>query len=99
HRKMSVKVRTKGAEKAGWQRSLASRTPKSIILGAVAWLNFSANATAPFLFLFMIRSVQCIFPPCGGHGLCKLFFRHAADTGRSGAEGGAAASTLKKEYQ
>jgi len=44
---MSVKVRTKGAEKAGWQRSLASRTPKSIILGAVAWLNFSANATAP----------------------------------------------------
>jgi hypothetical protein len=45
---MSVKVRTKGAEKAGWQRSLASRTPKSIILGAVAWLNFSANATAPF---------------------------------------------------
>jgi hypothetical protein len=40
---MSVKVRTKGAEKAGWQRSLASRTPKSIILGAVAWLNFSAN--------------------------------------------------------
>jgi hypothetical protein len=45
---MSVKVRTKGAEKAGWQRSLASRTPKSIILGAVAWLNFSANATALF---------------------------------------------------
>ena len=44
---MSVKVRTKGAEKAGWQRSLASRTPKSIILGAVACLNFSANATAP----------------------------------------------------
>ena len=47
-----------------------------------------------FLFLFMTRSVQCIFPPCGGHGLCKLFFRHAADMGRSGAEGGAADSTL-----
>ena len=44
---MSVKVRTKDDKKAGWQRSLASRTPKKHNLGAVAWLNFSANATAP----------------------------------------------------
>jgi hypothetical protein len=43
---MSVKVRTKDDKKAGWQRSLASRTPKKHNLGAVAWLNFSANATA-----------------------------------------------------
>ena len=47
---MSVKVRTKDDKKAGWQRSLASRTPKKHNLGAVAWLNFSANATAPSFF-------------------------------------------------
>jgi hypothetical protein len=54
---MSVKVRTKGAEKAGWQRSLASRTPKSIILGAVAWLNFS-DATAPFSGIYSFFKVH-----------------------------------------
>ena len=48
----------------------------------------------PGAFLFMTRSVQCVFPPCGGHDLCKIFFRYVADTGRSGLEGGAAASTL-----
>jgi hypothetical protein len=57
---MSVKVRTKGAEKAGWQRSLASRTPKSIILGAVAWLNFSANATAAFTTSFSGFAIRII---------------------------------------
>ena len=51
---MSVKVRTKDDKKAGWQRSLASRTPKKHNLGAVAWLNFSANATAPVNFRIVI---------------------------------------------
>jgi hypothetical protein len=48
-------VRTDGNKKAGWQQSLASRTPKKHNLGAVAWLNFSANATAPAHFFLFVK--------------------------------------------